>query len=59
MSIKYQSLSLIMFIKSCKQIVICNICRVTFMEIALLAQLRHMKSRIYGFESNMKHGGNI
>ena len=29
------------------------------MEIALLAQIWHMKSRIDSFESNMKYSGNI
>ena len=43
---------------------ICNICRVSFIEIAqgkfaLLARLWHRKGRIYGSESNMKHGVNI
>ena len=28
-------------------------------EIALLGRLWHRKGRIYGYESNMKHGGNI
>ena len=64
MSIGHKWIPLIMFIKLFKWIVICNICKVTLIEIsygefALLARLWHRKGRIYGSESNMKHGGNI
>ena len=58
MSIRHQLISLIMFINFCKWIIVCNICRVIEIargKFALLARLWHRKSRIYGFESNMKH----
>ena len=64
MSIRHKLLSLIIFIKFWKCIMVFNICRVTFIEIserkfALLARLWHRKGRIYGSESNMRHGGNV